>query len=654
MPGFSAAPSNAPANTTFRPPSVAQVEIAGFWGDRIDAVASRTADILYDRCVEARMLEQIDPDVPSPGVVIPFHSMSPTGNEFTGATVTTQMFWDSDWGKTIETAAYSLYRRRNDELERKIDAVIDMFGKLQQADGYLSSWYQRIQPGLRWTNLRDCHELYCAGHLIEGAVAYFQATGKRKLLDIMCRFADHIADMFGTEPGKRKGYCGHEEIELALVKLGRVTGQRKYLELARYFVDQRGQQPHYFDEEARARGADPKDYHFKTYEYSQSHKPVREQDKVVGHAVRAMYLYAGMADIAAEFADDSLRVALERLWDDLTTKNLYVTGGLGPSAANEGFTSDYDLPNDTAYAETCASVALVFWASRMLGVGPNARYADVMEQALYNGSISGLSLDGSRFFYENPLESRGRHNRWKWHRCPCCPPNIGRMVASIGTYAYGLAEDAVAVHLYGDSTVRFEVNGQKAVLAQTSRYPWDGAVSMTIDTERPLRFKLHLRVPGWCPRAQLAVNGETVDLPAVLADGYVTLDREWKATDTIRLDLDMPARRLYANPRVRQDAGRVALARGPVIYCVEEVDNSEPLHSLVLPPAATIEATEAPDLLGGVVTLSAQAVADRTSDWGDSLYRNTPPDRERAMVRAVPYFAWDNRQPGDMRVWLRE
>ncbi|WP_181161003.1 glycoside hydrolase family 127 protein [Labrys okinawensis] len=651
---FNATPGTMPANTTFRPPSVAQVEVAGFWGARVDAVASRTADILYDRCVEARMLEQIDPDIPSPGVVIPFHSMSPTGNEFTGATVTTQMFWDSDWGKTIETAAYSLYRRRNDELERKIDAVIDLFGKLQQEDGYLSSWYQRIQPGLRWTNLRDCHELYCAGHLIEGAVAYFQATGKRKLLDIMCRFADHIGEMFGAEPGKRKGYCGHEEIELALVKLGRVTGQRKYLELARYFVDQRGQQPHYFDEEARARGADPKDYHFKTYEYNQSHKPVREQNKVVGHAVRAMYLYAGMADIAAEFADDSLRTALERLWNDLTSKNLYVTGGLGPSAANEGFTSDYDLPNETAYAETCASVALVFWASRMLGVGPNRRYADVMEQALYNGSISGLSLDGSRFFYENPLESRGRHNRWKWHRCPCCPPNIGRMVASIGTYIYGLGERAVAVHLYGDSSIRFEVEGREVVLTQASRYPWDGAVSIKFDMDRPLRFKLHLRIPGWCPRAQLTINGEGVDVEDVLADGYVTLDREWEGTDVIRLDLDMPARRIYANPRVRQDAGRVALARGPIVYCVEEVDNPEPLHSLVLPSATSIEAVEAPDLLGGVVTLSGQAVADRSSDWGDTLYRSARPVREQTMVRAVPYFAWDNRQPGEMRVWLRD
>src|ERR1700722_14511352 len=275
-----------PANSTtesrilFRPPSVSQVDVGGFWGGRIDAVAGRTADILYERCVAAGMLEQIDPDRPSPGVRIPFH----VSDGFTARTVTTQMFWDSDIGKTIETAAYSLYRKANPGLEAKIDAIVDMYARLQQEDGYLSSWYQRIQPGLRWTNLRDCHELYCAGHLIEGAVAYFQATGKRKLMDVMCRYADHIADVFGPEPGKRQGYCGHEEIELALVKLARATGARKYLDLAKYFIDQRGQQPHYFDSEARARGADPKDFHFKTYEYNQSHKPGREQDKVVGHA----------------------------------------------------------------------------------------------------------------------------------------------------------------------------------------------------------------------------------------------------------------------------------------------------------------------------------------------------------------------------------
>ncbi|MBZ9701949.1 MULTISPECIES: glycoside hydrolase family 127 protein [unclassified Mesorhizobium] len=641
----------------FRPLPVPQVDVHGFWGDRADAVAARTADILYDRCVEAGMLEQIDPDRPSPGVVIPFHSPSPdeaASPGFTGSTVTTQMFWDSDWGKTIETAAYSLYRAKNPELEKKIDAAIDLYEKLQQPDGYLSSWYQRIQPGLRWTNLRDCHELYCAGHLIEGAVAYYQATGKRKLLDVMCRYADHIASVLGPEPGKKKGYCGHEEIELALVKLARVTGENKYMELAKYFIDQRGQQPHYFDEEARARGTDPKAYHFKTYEYSQSHIPVREQDKVVGHAVRAMYLYSGMADIATEYGDDSLRVALDRLWDDLTSKNLYITGGLGPSAHNEGFTSDFDLPNESAYAETCAAVGLVFWASRMLGMGPNARYADIMERALYNGSISGLSLDGSLFFYENPLESRGRHNRWKWHRCPCCPPNIGRMVASIGSYFYSLADDALAVHLYGDSTARFDIAGVPVALTQASRYPWDGAVAITIEPQAPVAFTLHLRVPAWSAGAALKVNGETVKLEDVTSDGYAAIRRTWKKGDSVRLDLEMPIERLYANPQVRQDAGRVALSRGPLIYCVEATDNDGSLHRIALPRTASIEAHDEPDLLGGVVALSTTALADTDEGWQNGLYRTDPPAARQTRLTAIPYFAWDNREPGEMLVWLRD
>ncbi|TPJ54428.1 glycoside hydrolase family 127 protein [Mesorhizobium sp. B2-6-4] len=641
----------------FRPLPVPQVDVHGFWGDRADAVAARTANILYDRCVEAGMLEQIDPDRPSPGVVIPFHSPSPdeaASPGFTGSTVTTQMFWDSDWGKTIETAAYSLYRAKNPELEKKIDAVIDLYEKLQQPDGYLSSWYQRIQPGLRWTNLRDCHELYCAGHLIEGAVAYYQATGKRKLLDVMCRYADHIASVLGPEPGKKKGYCGHEEIELALVKLARVTGENRYMELAKYFIDQRGQQPHYFDEEARARGTDPKAYHFKTYEYSQSHIPVREQDKVVGHAVRAMYLYSGMADIATEYGDDSLRVALDRLWDDLTSKNLYITGGLGPSAHNEGFTSDFDLPNESAYAETCAAVGLVFWASRMLGMGPNARYADIMERALYNGSISGLSLDGSLFFYENPLESRGRHNRWKWHRCPCCPPNIGRMVASIGSYFYSLADDALAVHLYGDSTARFDIAGVPVALTQASRYPWDGAVAITIEPQAPVAFTLHLRVPAWSAGAALKVNGETVKLEDVTSDGYAAIRRTWKKGDSVRLDLEMPIERLYANPQVRQDAGRVALSRGPLIYCVEATDNDGSLHRIALPRTASIEAHDEPDLLGGVVALSTTALADTDEGWQNGLYRTDPPAARQTRLTAIPYFAWDNREPGEMLVWLRD
>jgi DUF1680 family protein len=632
----------------FRPPAVSQVDVRGFWGQRVDAVAGRTADILYQRCVEAGMLDQIDSDRPSPGLRIPFHIREGSA----ASTVTTQMFWDSDLGKTIETAAYSLHRKKNPELEAKIDAVVDMYAKLQQPDGYLSSWYQRIQPGRRWTNLRDCHELYCAGHLIEGAVAYFQATGKTRLLDVMARYADHIASMFGPEADQRKGYCGHPEIELALVKLARATGKQKYLDLAKYFVDQRGQQPHYFDAEARARGAEPGDFHFKSYEYNQSHKPVREQDKVVGHAVRAMYLYSGMADVATEYGDAGLKAALDRLWTDLTSKRLYVTGGLGPSADNEGFTADYDLPNETAYAETCAAVGLVFWSSRMLGMGPDARYGDVMELALYNGAISGLALDGSMFFYENPLESRGAHNRWKWHRCPCCPPNIGRLVAAVGCHMYGVAKDAVAVHLYGDSTARFEVAGTTVHLTQTTRYPWDGAVALAVGLDAPARFTLHLRIPGWSRGTQLSINGETVDLKGVMQNGYAAIAREWANGDQVQLNLDMAVQQVRAHPEVRQDAGRVALRRGPLVYCLEQTDNGIGLNRVSVAERTPFECRFDPDLLDGLTTLSASVRADETSDW-TTLYRTEPVTTKATSIKAVPYFAWDNRSPGEMLVWLR-
>lgn len=369
-----------------------------------------------------------------------------------------------------------------------------MYEKMQDKDGYLNAWFQRVEPSRRWTNLRDHHELYCAGHLMEAAVAYYQATGKRKLLDIMCRYADYMIKVFGHGEGQIPGYCGHEEIELALVKLARVTGENRYLDLSKFFIDERGTEPHFFTAEAARDGRSAADFHQKTYEYGQAHLPVREQTKVVGHAVRAMYLYSGMADIATEYKDDSLTAALETLWDDLTTKQMYITGGIGPAASNEGFTDYYDLPNDTAYAETCASVGLVFWASRMLGRGPDRRYADVMEQALYNGALPGLSTDGKTFFYDNPLESAGKHHRWKWHHCPCCPPNIARLVTSIGSYMYAVADDEIAVHLYGESTARLR-------LANAPRWSWSRPPII-----RGTRRRLHCQVGKACPIRAVATH----------------------------------------------------------------------------------------------------------------------------------------------------
>lgn len=626
----------------FRPLPVPSVELQGLFGDRQDAICDSTAETLLDRCVEAGMLQAIDVTQPSPGVVIP---IGPWGG-------TTQMFWDSDLGKSIETVAYSLYRRPNPQLETRVDQIIDMYEKLQDKDGYLNAWFQRVQPDRRWTNLRDHHELYCAGHLIEGAVAYYQATGKKKLLDIMSRYADYLITVFGHGPGQTPGYCGHEEVELALVKLARVTGEKKYLDLSKFFIDERGTEPHFFTDEAARDGRSAADFHQKTYEYGQAHLPVREQTKVVGHAVRAMYLYAGMADIATEYNDDTLTSALETLWDDLTTKQMYVTGGIGPAASNEGFTDYYDLPNESAYAETCASVGLVFWANRMLGRGPNRRYADIMEQALYNGAMAGLSLDGTRFFYENPLESAGKHHRWIWHHCPCCPPNIARLLASVGSYMYAIAENEIAVHLYGESKARFDLAGAKVELSQQTRYPWDGAIRFDVALDRPARFALSLRIPEWAEGAALSVNGEKLDLQSVVIDGYARIERDWKSGDKVDLLIPLTARKLFANPLVRQDAGRTALMRGPLVYCVEETDNGEGLNGITL--SADVSQAKTSEIAGlrGAVALDLPVSRD-TADWGAALYRTSPPAAKQTSARFVPYPFWDNREPGEMLVWVR-
>ncbi|MBB6486678.1 glycoside hydrolase family 127 protein [Rhizobium lusitanum] len=630
-------------NRQFRPLPVPNVELAGLFGARQDAICNSTAATLLDRCVEAGMIKAIDVGQTSPGIVIPLQAWSGS----------TQMFWDSDLGKSVETIAYSLYRRPNPELEARADAIIDMYEKLQQEDGYLNAWFQRVQPGRRWTNLRDHHELYCAGHLIEAAVAYYQATGKRKLLDIMSRFADYMITVFGHGEGQLRGYCGHEEVELALVKLARVTGEKKYLDLAKYFIDERGQEPHFFTDEAIRDSRDPKNFVQKTYEYSQSHLPVRDQTKVVGHAVRAMYLYSGMADIATEYNDDTLTAALETLWDDLTTKQMYVTGGIGPAASNEGFTDYYDLPNESAYAETCASVGLVFWANRMLGRGPNRRYADIMEVALYNGAMAGLSQDGKTFFYENPLESAGKHHRWTWHHCPCCPPNIARLLASVGSYMYAAADNEIAVHLYGESKARVPLAGGTTVqLSQTTHYPWDGAIRFDVSTDRAARFVLSLRIPEWAKGATLAVNGASIDLATVTIDGYARIEREWQAGDVVDLALPLIPRTLFANPKVRQDAGRAALMRGPLVYCVETTDNGRDLNGISLSSdPATAKTTEIA-ALEGAVALDV-AVTRETADWGADLYRTAPPKSTSSTARFVPYHLWDNREPGEMLVWVR-
>lgn len=583
------------------------------------------------------------------------------------------VFQDSDVAKWLEAVAYSLENHPDPELEKEADEVIDLIGRAQQPDGYLNTFY--IINGLenRWTNLHECHELYCAGHMIEAAVAYYEATGKRKFLDIVCKFADHIDSVFGPEDGKLKGYPGHQEIELALVKLFRVTKDKKYLNLAKFFLDERGKDPYYFDIEWEKRG---KTSHWtggkgaapsKSKEYNQAHLPVREQTEAVGHAVRAVYMYTAMADVAMETGDEELLEACRRLWNNIVYKRMYITGAIGSQVHGEAFSFDYDLPNDTVYAETCAAIGLVFFASRMLEAEPKGQYADVMERALYNGVISGMSLDGKSFFYVNPLEvnpeaceknGNFRHVkpvRQKWFGCACCPPNVARLLASLGHYIYGIKDNTVYTHLYIGSNTEADIDGTKVNISQETNYPWDGKVSITINLDGAKEFGLGLRIPGWCNEAKLSVNGQELDLASAAVDGYAIIKRKWQNGDRVELDLPMEPVRVRSNPLVRANIGKVAIQNGPIVYCLEEVDNGPNLHTVVLPKDSELEVSFREDLLGGVNIITAQGEKAKVETWGSELYKaNASFEYQPAKLTFVPYYAWVNRQPGEMTVWIRE
>jgi DUF1680 family protein len=579
-------------------------------------------------------------------------------------------FWDSDLGKWLEAVGYSLQNYPDPELERIADEIIERIAAGQLPDGYLNSYFTVIEPDQKWRNLRDWHELYCAGHLMEGAAAYYQATGKRALLDALTRNADHIDERFGRGEHQRRGYCGHPEIELGLVKLYRATGERRYLDLAKYFVDERGREPNFFDSEAAERGDDPAKFWAKTYHYCQAHAPLREQTTATGHAVRAAYLYAGAADISAETGDTSLLEALRVIWDDLTSHQMYITGGLGPAHANEGFTFGYDLPNETAYAETCASIALVFWAKSMFDIDPDSRYTDVMERALYNGIMAGVSYAGSEFFYANPLASYPYVNphehfsgintaryyrRSEWFVCPCCPPNLARIVANVGAYFTSHSADTIYLHLYNHSHVRVTLPAGAVRLDQETNYPWAGDVHLTMRVDQPTPFKLALRVPDWCHDFSLRVNGATT--AAQVQRGYAVIDRQWRDGDTVDLALAMPVERMAAHPNVRHDAGCITLQRGPIVYCLEEVDNGANLANLVIPRGAKLSGDVDAALFGGVGVVTGEAYRAEPTAWAGGLYQpqsalqyaQTP-----VPFKAIPYSLWANRQPGEMRVWLRE
>ncbi|WEK54769.1 MAG: glycoside hydrolase family 127 protein [Candidatus Cohnella colombiensis] len=585
-------------------------------------------------------------------------------------------FWDSDFGKWIEAAAFSLAKYPDPELEKLVDSVIDEIAENQQSDGYFNTYFDLIEPDKKWTNLYYMHELYCAGHLAEGAVAYYLATGKRKFLDVMCRYMDHIDARFGSEPGKIHGYCGHQEIELALVKLYRATGEERYLKLSKYFIDERGKQPYFFELESLQRGVDTEktanqQRHLKYYlkehgpyaEY-QSHLPVREQEAPVGHAVRAMYMYSAMADLAADTQDKSLLDASEKLWDRLTQRQMYITGGIGPSSDGERFTFDYDLPNEYTYNETCASIGLVMWAHRMLQFNADRKYADVMEQTLYNTVLSGVSVNGDEYSYANYLAvypdrfkyastliidkmMPGRH---KWFNVACCPPNVARLIASIGQYMYSTSEDGIYVHLYNDSETTVDVKGNRVTLTQQTNYPWEGHIGLTIMPETAAEFTVAVRYPGWCSHAEIKVNGNKVDAPIV--NGYFMLNRNWAQGDVVELLLDMPIQLVESHPSVRTNSGKVALQRGPLVYCMEETDNARDLSDLSLVDETDIKVQYEADLLDGVVTLELKGQRRETSSWEGQLYRPVQTQKTDVLVKAIPYFLWANRDPGEMLIWI--
>jgi hypothetical protein len=552
------------------------------------------------------------------------------GGEFSGF-----YFNDSDVYKWLEAVGFALAYSPDVDLRDTAQGIIKEVSAAQDTDGYLDTYFALEMKAERWRNLRDLHELYCAGHLIQAAVAYHRATGDRALLDVATSFADNIASVFG--PGKHPGTPGHPEIEMALVELYRTTGNEAYLDLARFFLDQRGHGV-----------IGGRVYHI-------DHEPFREHNEVAGHAVRSLYLNCGAADVYMETGERALWDALERLWLNMTERRMYVTGGAGARHDGEAFGADYELPSRHAYAETCAAIASVMWNWRMLLASGEAKYADALELALYNGVLSGISLDGERYFYVNPLADRGGHRRQAWFPCACCPPNIARMLASLPGYFYGVSKDGLWVHLYAGSISQIKLENTAVRVTQETDYPWEGEVALTFEPETREAFALHLRIPGWCRRPGLLVNGEPTGM-AVEPGSYARLERVWEKGDEVQLDLPMPVERILSSPLVLENADRVALKRGPIVYCLEQVDNPDAdVWGMAISTRGSIEATYNSDMLNGVVTLRGVAHA-ANAEFDGKLYRpmsETPSKKRRTEFTAIPYYAWANREPGPMIVWAR-
>lgn len=558
------------------------------------------------------------------------------------------VFMDSDVYKWLEAAAYEIARAPSDALGAAMEPIIDLIGAAQGDDGYVNSHYQVAEPDRRWTDFAHGHELYCAGHLFQAAVAHRRATGDDRLLRVATRFADHIVTVFG--PGRRVAIPGHPEIEMGLVELHRETRDPRYLDAARFFVD------------ARGRGLlGPGRYN--SAAYYQDRVPVREAAEIEGHAVRASYLAAGAADLYLETGEPALLESLTRQWLDLVERKLYITGGAGSRHLAEAFGQPYELPNDLAYAETCAAIGALMWSWRMLLATGQARFADLIETALHNAVLGGVSLDGHGYFYVNPLASngapehlsRGGCRRREWHQVACCPPNVMRLFASLGHYFATRNAAGVQIHQFGPARIATELAPGRAIaLRMETAYPWDGRIRCSIEDGSGARWTLGLRIPGWCAGVTARVNGTEVDA-APDAMGYVRLERSWTRGDAVELDLRLTERLVDAHPWIESTRGCVAIERGPLVYCLEQADHPGlRVPDLEIDVATPLASRWEGDRLDGVVVVRASGYEVETASWRGHLYRpvGPPPPRRRVELTAIPYFAWANREPGAMRVWL--
>jgi DUF1680 family protein len=616
------------------PVNFSQVQINdNFWSPRINTVTNVTIPV----CIQ--QTEVVTPRIRN------FEKVArKQGEKHEGI-----YFDDSDVYKALEAIAYSLKNHPDAKLEAKADEWIDKIAAAQQPDGYLNTYYTLSGLENRWSDMEK-HEDYNAGHLIEAAVAYYNTTGKRKLLDVASRVADNIDSTFKQQ--NRHWVSGHEEIELALVKLYKATGKEKYLDLADWYLQQRGH--------GYGRGAIWTNRHMGE-KYCQDDVPVKDQSQIEGHAVRAMYLYTGAADVGAARNDPGYLKAMNNVWEDVVYRNMYITGGIGSSGSNEGFTVDYDLPNKSAYCETCASVGMVLWNERMNLLTGNAKFVDVLERSLYNGALDGLSLSGDHFFYGNPLASDNNYQRSEWFGTACCPSNIGRLVESLGNYIYASSDDAIWVNLFVGSSTDIALKKGKVQLQQQSNYPWNGNIKLTVNPVSKTNFPLHVRIPGWAVNQPvpgetyqftdktdstftIALNGKPVKYS--MQNGYAVIARDWKKGDLLTLNLPMPVRKIKAIDSVKVNLNKIALQRGPLMYCVEQVNTDQNKQSYIVPENTAFNTVYDQNMLNGIVMIKAQVpVLTPTAD-GSGIKTG------QGTLTAIPYYSWANRGKSEMQVWL--